>query len=130
MAANRGCSNSYFTDLVVKEVEQVFDGQRQRGAAMRRAEDRLEEVVDELLERALRGQEPRQVDLRDHLVVPLAVLVVVPLVSHQVPDLEAVVVVVVERRGSATQRRAVTSAAHLRQVERLVFVVQVSVGLV
>ena len=45
MAANRGCSNSYFTDLVVKEVEQVFDGQRQRGAAMRRAEDRLEEVA-------------------------------------------------------------------------------------
>ena len=53
---------------------------------MRRAEDSLEEVVDELLERAFRGQQPRQVDLRDHLAVPLTFLVIVPLVSHKMPE--------------------------------------------
>jgi len=97
---------------------------------MRRAEDRLEQVVDELLQRALRRQQSRQVDLRHHLVVTLAVFIVVPLVPHQMPDLKAVVVVVVEGRGCATERRAVTSACHLRKVERLVLVIQVSVGLV
>ncbi len=97
---------------------------------MGRAEDCLEEVVDKLLKRALRRQQPGQVDLRHHLVVTLPVLVVVPLVPDQVPDLQTVVVVVVERGGGAAERRTVTASSHLRQVERLVLVVQVTVRLV
>ncbi len=53
---------------------------------MRRAEDRLKEVVDELLQRAFRGQQASQVDLRDHLVVTFAVFVVVPLMPHEMPE--------------------------------------------
>ncbi len=81
---------------------------------MGRAEDRLEEIVDELHKRALHRQQPSQVDLRHHLVVTLAVLVVIPLVPDQVPDLQPVVVVVVERGGGAAERRTVTASSHLR----------------
>ena len=41
--------------LLVQEVEHVLDGQRQGRAPVRRAEDGLEEVVHELLQRALWG---------------------------------------------------------------------------
>ena len=40
--------------LLVQEVEHVLDGQRQGRAAVCRAEDGLEQVVHELLQRALR----------------------------------------------------------------------------
>ena len=39
--------------LVVEEVEHVLDGEGQGRAAVGRAEDTLEQVVDELLQRAL-----------------------------------------------------------------------------
>ncbi len=52
---------------------------------MRRAEDRLKEVVNEFLKRAFRGQQTSQVDLGDHLVVTLPVFVVVPLVTYEMP---------------------------------------------
>ena len=44
--------------LVVQEVEQILDGQRQGRAPVGRAEDRLEQVVDKLLHRALGGEQP------------------------------------------------------------------------
>jgi hypothetical protein len=72
--------------LVIKEIKQVFDCEGQSGTPVRRTEDRLEEVVHELLERSLRGQQPRQVDLRDHLAVSLTLLIIVPLVSHKMPE--------------------------------------------
>ena len=53
------------------------------------AENCLEQVVHELLERALGGQQPRQVDLGDQLVAPLVVLLTVGVVAHQVPHFDA-----------------------------------------
>lgn len=43
--------------LLVQEVKHVFDGQRQRASSMDRAEQRLEEVVDKLLQRSLEKQD-------------------------------------------------------------------------
>ena len=81
--------------LIIEEVEQVFDGERKRRAAMCRAEDGLEQIVDKLLKRALRCEQSCQVNLGDHFVVALAILVVVPFVPDEVPDLEPVEVDVV-----------------------------------
>ena len=54
------------------------------------AEDGLEEVVHELLQRALGGQRPRQVDLANHLATAVALaLVQVATVLDQVPQLGA-----------------------------------------
>ena len=44
--------------LVIEEVEQVFDGERQCRTPVRRTEDRLEEIVDKFLKCAFRGQQP------------------------------------------------------------------------
>ena len=59
--------DAVFFRLFVEKVEQIFDGERQDLAAMRRREDRLEQVVDELLQSSLRGKKTRQVDFGDHL---------------------------------------------------------------
>ena len=53
------------------------------------AEDCLEEVIHELLQRALGGEQPGQVDLRHQLVTPLVVLLRVGVVSDQMPHLDA-----------------------------------------
>lgn len=60
--------------LIVQEIKHVLDGQRQGGTPMCRAEDRLEQIVDKLLQSALRGQQSGQVYLGHHLVPPLALL--------------------------------------------------------
>lgn len=52
--------NAVLIGLLVQEVKHVLDGQGQGRAAVCRAEDGLEEVVHELLQRAL-GQEAAQV---------------------------------------------------------------------
>lgn len=39
--------------LLVQEVEHVFDGEWERAASIRRAEERLEQIVHKLLQRAL-----------------------------------------------------------------------------
>lgn len=107
--------------LVVQKVEHVLDGQRQGRAPVRCAEYRLEQIVDELLQRALRGQQPRQVDLRHHFVAPLALLLRVGVVVlDQVPDLQAAVVVVIEGRGGARQGR--TGRAEFTEIQGLVLV--------
>lgn len=41
--------------LLVQEVKHVLDGQRERAAAVHRAEQRLKEVIHKLLQRALMG---------------------------------------------------------------------------
>ena len=56
---------------------------------MCRAEDCLEEVIHELLQRALGGEQPGQVDLGHQLVAPLVVLLGVGVVADQVPHLDA-----------------------------------------
>ena len=56
---------------------------------MGRAEDCLEEVIHELLQRALGGEQPGQVDLGYQLVAPLVVLLGVGVVADQVPHLDA-----------------------------------------
>ena len=43
-----------FVGLLVQEVEHVLDGERQRAASVGRAEDGLEQVVHELLQRTLK----------------------------------------------------------------------------
>ncbi len=50
--------------LVVQEVEHVLDGERERRAAVRRAEDGLEQVVHVLLQRTLGKQRLRSVQGR------------------------------------------------------------------
>ena len=62
-----GIDDAVFFRLFVEIIEQIFDGERQDLAAMRRREDRLEEVVDKLLQSSLRGKKTRQVDFGDHL---------------------------------------------------------------
>lgn len=43
--------------LLVQEVKHVLDGQRQSGAAVRCAEDRLKQVIHELLQCTLQAAE-------------------------------------------------------------------------
>lgn len=100
--------------LLVQEVKHVLDGQRQRGASTHGAEQRLEQVVHKLLQRALQetqageltlelkrpcygeqnmshlcGEQPGQVDLRHHLAAALALLLVpVVVVLDQVPNFD------------------------------------------
>ena len=64
---------------------------------MRGAEDCLKQIINKLLQCSLGGQQPGQVDLRHQLVGPLVVLLIVCVVSDQVPHLDTRVVVVVER---------------------------------
>ena len=86
--------------LVVQEVEHVLDGQGECRAAVGDAEDRLEQVVDVLLQRDLGREQARQVDLRHHFVAAALVVavlaasaaaaaVVVVVVANQMPHLDA-----------------------------------------
>ena len=74
--------------LIVQKIKHVLDGEGQRRAAVRRAEDGLEQIVHELLQGALGGQQARQVDLRDHLVAALAVTLLRLRVTDEVPHLD------------------------------------------
>lgn len=74
--------------LVVEEVKHVLDGEGQSRASVSYAEYCLKEVVNELLKRELGGEQPREVDLRDHLVgalLPFSLLRL--LLTHQMPHL-------------------------------------------
>ena len=53
------------------------------------AEDCLEEIIHELLQRPLGGEEPRQVNLRHQLVAALVILLGVGVVADQMPHLNA-----------------------------------------
>lgn len=88
---------------------------------MRRAEYRLEQVVDELLHRTFGGQQTREVNLRHHFIATLALTLRVGIVVlHKMPATHVLVMVGVERTGSAAHRRA--CRAEFAQIERLVLV--------
>ena len=82
-----GIENAMLQRLIVQKVKHILDRQRQRRAAVGRAEDGFKQIVHELLERALGGEQPRQIDLGDHLVAPLAVSLLGLGVTHEVPHL-------------------------------------------
>ena len=99
---------------------------------MCRTENCLEQIINELLECSLGGQQSGEVDFGDQLVAPL-VLLTVGVVTDEMPHLDPGVVVVVERGGGPGERRRVPPshpATHLADVESLVLVVEVAVGLV
>ena len=62
-----GVENAVLLCLLVQKIEQVLDGERQDLAAMRRGEDGLEQVVDELLQSSFGGKKTRQIHLGHHL---------------------------------------------------------------
>jgi hypothetical protein len=85
-----GVSDAVFPGCLVEQVEEPFDRRRKRLVG---GEDGVEKVVDELLYRALGGQQSGQEDLGDGLVralgrVLVVLVVVLVQLTHQMIHLD------------------------------------------